>query len=31
MASAAESFAAEHRGAAARMAEQILRLLPAQG
>ena len=31
MASAAESFAAEHRGAAARMAEQILGLLPAQG
>ncbi len=29
MASAAESFAAEHRGAAARMATQILRLLPA--
>jgi 3-deoxy-D-manno-octulosonic-acid transferase len=29
MASAAESFAAEHRGAAARMAKQILRLLPA--
>ena len=31
MASAAESFAAEHRGAAARMAKQILRLLPAHG